>query len=46
MSSDERVAIAGLKTQGCGAREIGRRLDRSAGTISRGPGRNTARGGH
>jgi IS30 family transposase len=45
LSPDERVAIAGLRMQGCGVREIGRRLGRSAGTISRELSRNSSKDG-
>jgi len=45
LSPDERVAISGLRMQGMSMRDIGRRLGRSAGTISRELGRNAAEDG-
>lgn len=45
LTLDERVAISGLRMQGLGIREIGRRLGGSPGTIGREPGRNAAEDG-
>ena len=45
LSFDERELIAVWRAEGCNVREIGRRLGRSASTISRELGRNVRNGG-